>query len=478
MATVVERRPRSADAPETGVQLLEKESHPRRRAWLSALRPFAAFALGTLVVFGSVGVALYTVVQSDVRSYEESSAQMHAEFVANSILRYVLQPADLTAPPGDQRQFELTALVKQRVLVDPTVRVKIWSADGTVLFSDDPRLPGMHFTNAEVAEAFQGRTVSEVEDTSRAENVYERALGPKLFSTYIPISLDGTVSGRPQAVVEIYQRYDRIQAGIDKLNGDLTLPLGVGMAVLYLLLLPLVLTSRGVHADRARAQRLNDEKSRFLAFMGHELRTPLNSILGFTELLEVGSLNPRQSRYVGNIRSSGRQLLDVINELLDFSRAEAGQLRVARDKVSVTTIVETVLEQLRPMADTGEVMLVDAADKLQVLADPLRLQQVLTNLVNNAVKFTPAHGRVQVDTRARDGWVEIRVTDTGIGIPAAELERIFEPFARVEGGAERREGSGLGLSLSRKLVEAMGGTLGVESAPGRGSTFTLKLKHA
>jgi signal transduction histidine kinase len=212
--------------------------------------------------------------------------------------------------------------------------------------------------------------------------------------------------------------------------------------------------------------------------MGHELRTPLNSILGFTELLEVGSLNPRQARYVGNIRTSGRQLLDVINELLDFSRAEAGQLRVARDRVNATSVVETVLEQLRPMADVGDVTLVDAADKALVIADPLRLQQVLTNLVNNAVKFTPAEGKVCVDTRSRDGWVEIRISDNGIGIPAGELDRIFEPFTRVENGGERREGSGLGLSLSRKLIEAMGGTLDVESSPGQGSTFTLKLKQA
>jgi signal transduction histidine kinase len=442
------------------------------------MRPFAAFALGALVVFASVGVALYTVVQNDVRQYEESSAQMHAEFVAKAILPYVLQPQDLTAPPGDQRQYELTALVKQRVLVDPTVRVKIWASDGTVLFSDDPRLPGMHFHNPEVSEAFKGRTVSEVVETSRPENYYERTLSPKLFSTYIPISLDGTISTQPQAVVEIYQRYDRIQAGIDQLSRDLTWTLGIGLAVLYLLLLPLVVTTRGVHADRARAQRLNEEKSRFLAFMGHELRTPLNSILGFTELLEVGSLNPRQARYVGNIRTSGRQLLDVINELLDFSRAEAGQLRVARDRVNATSVVETVLEQLRPMADVGDVTLVDAADKALVIADPLRLQQVLTNLVNNAVKFTPAEGKVCVDTRSRDGWVEIRISDNGIGIPAGELDRIFEPFTRVENGGERREGSGLGLSLSRKLIEAMGGTLDVESSPGQGSTFTLKLKQA
>jgi signal transduction histidine kinase len=336
----------------------------------------------------------------------------------------------------------------------------------------------MRFNNLEVSEAFEGRTVSEIEDTSKPENIYERSLGPKLFSTYTPISLDGAISSRPQAVVEIYQRYDRIQAAIDQLNRDLAWTLGVGLAVLYLLLLPMVLASRAVYADRARAQRLNQEKSRFLAFMGHELRTPLNSILGFTELLEVGSLSPRQERYVGNIRGSGRQLLNVINELLDFSRAEAGQLRVAHEKVNVSAVVEALLEQLRPMADAGEVTLVDATDKAVVLADPLRLQQILTNLVNNAIKFTPADGQVRINTRARDGWVEIRVTDTGIGIATAELERIFEPYTRIEGGADRREGSGLGLSLSRKLSEAMSGTLNVESVAGQGSTFTVKLKQA
>ena len=478
MAAVVGSRPKADAVGAAGVNLLDDDSRSRRPAWLSAAQPIAAFALGALVVFASVGIALYTVVQSSVRQAEESSAQMHAEFVANSILRYVIQPADLAAPPGEQRQQELTQLVTQRVLVDPTVRVKIWSAYGVVLFSDDPRLTGMQFKNAELAEAFQGRTVSEVEDTSRPENVYERGLGPKLFSTYVPISLDGSTSSKPEAVVEIYQRYSRIQAGIDQLNRDLAVTLGVALAVLYILLLPVVLTTRAVHADRARAQRLNEEKSRFLAFMGHELRTPLNSILGFTELLEVGTLNNRQARYVGNIHSSGRQLMNVINELLDFSRAEAGQLKVARDKVGLQAVVETVLEQLRPMADAGEVVLADGVDNLQVVADPVRLQQVLTNLVNNAVKFTPPQGGVRVITRAnRDGWIEIRVIDTGIGIPAAELERIFEPFTRVEAGSDRREGSGLGLSLSRKLIEAMGGTLGVESTPGQGSVFTVRLKQ-
>ena len=167
----------------------------------------------------------------------------------------------------------------------------------------------------------------------------------------------------------------------------------------------------------------------------------------------------------------------MINELLDFSRAEAGQLKVARERVGVQPVVEVVLEQLRPMADAGEVSLVGGVENLQVLADPVRLQQVLTNLVNNAVKFTPPQGRVRVVTRGREGWVEIRVIDSGIGIPAEELERIFEPFTRVEGGTDRREGSGLGLSLSRKLIEAMGGMLGVESTPGQGSSFTVRLKQ-
>ena len=465
LAAVVSRRPKAASVGTIGIDLLDDDSRSRRRAWLSAAPPIAAFALGALVVFVSVGIALYTVVQNDVRQAEEGSAQMHAEFVANSILRYVLQPADLTAPPADQRQLELTQLVQQRVLVDPTVRVKIWSSGGTVLFSDDPRLAGTHFPNTEVTEAFQGRTVSEVEDTSRPENVYERSLGPKLFSTYIPISLDGSTSGRPEAVVEIYQRYSRIQAGIDQLQLERA-QLDVDRKVDEL-----------AQANLALYES-NRLKSDFLATMSHELRTPLNSILGFSEVLKSGGqLTDKQHRWVGNIRSSGRQLLNVINELLDFSRAEAGQLKVARERVGVQPVVEVVLEQLRPMADAGEVSLVGGVENLQVLADPVRLQQVLTNLVNNAVKFTPPQGRVRVVTRGREGWVEIRVIDSGIGIPAEELERIFEPFTRVEGGTDRREGSGLGLSLSRKLIEAMGGMLGVESTPGQGSSFTVRLKQ-
>jgi PAS domain S-box-containing protein len=232
--------------------------------------------------------------------------------------------------------------------------------------------------------------------------------------------------------------------------------------------------------EAAAARRDSEAKTRFLATMSHELRTPLNSILGFAQLLssqDFGSLTDRQERYVEHIEASGRQLLDLVNEVLDLSRVSAGQLDIALATEPLADLLREVVTRLRPVASVKGVELQVAIDAgATVVTDRRRLIQASWNLLSNAIKFTPAGGIVSLTAECADGRCVIRVTDTGIGIPAAARDRIFDEFFQVEQGrARNREGSGIGLALARRLIELMGGTISVESELGVGSTFTVAL---
>jgi signal transduction histidine kinase len=231
------------------------------------------------------------------------------------------------------------------------------------------------------------------------------------------------------------------------------------------------------------ARRENEAKSRFLASMSHELRTPLNSILGFAQLLqraEFGRLDERQTRYVDNIASSGRHLLDLVNDVLDLSKVAAGQMEIFYEDFEITALLREAVVKVRPLADNKNLNLVlQTRSRPWVHGDRRRVEQVIWNLLSNAIKFTPEGGGVDVSARAADGMVKIVVTDTGIGIPSDQHERIFEEFTQVDDRRNRsHQGTGLGLPLSRRLVQLMGGTLGLDSEPGRGSTFTVNLPRA
>jgi signal transduction histidine kinase len=230
-------------------------------------------------------------------------------------------------------------------------------------------------------------------------------------------------------------------------------------------------------------QRRIDYSRRFVAGVTHELKTPLGSILGYSRLLageRFGPLNERQQAQVAQIATAGRQLLALIDDLLDRARLDADRLHLVIKEFQVHSAVQEAVGTLLPTYDLAEVALVSSVSPgLSVLADRRRSVQVLLNLLANSVRFTYPGGRVQVRARARRGVVEIQVVDTGVGIPAADLERIFEPFEQSGPPADAaRQGTGLGLALSRELAQHMGGTLRVTSRPGRGSTFTLILPSA
>ena len=238
-------------------------------------------------------------------------------------------------------------------------------------------------------------------------------------------------------------------------------------------------------ASRDEADRANHAKSEFLSRMSHELRTPMNAILGFGQLLEVGaSLDDRRRGWLREIMAGGRHLLELINDVLDLARVESGKFTISPESVALRPLIDDCLTLLRPLAEAGDVRLLEATRHcdVQVRADRTRLKQVLLNLLSNAVKYNRRRGTVNIvcviEATATPPTVQVRITDSGQGLTPEEQARLFVPFERLHADERQIEGTGIGLVLSRKLLDVMGGEIGVESAPGSGSTFWIRLPVA
>lgn len=235
---------------------------------------------------------------------------------------------------------------------------------------------------------------------------------------------------------------------------------------------------REAAAERFRVEEASRVKSLFLANMSHEIRTPLNAMLGFSQLLQMetfGPLTEKQRRYVGHIHEAGKHLLSLINDILDLSKAEGGQFTLTPEAVPLADTLEAALLIVKGLAAKKQIRLSQELGEGPdtVWADPTRLKQMLYNLLSNAVKFTPEGGQVTLSARRAEAGIEMAVTDTGIGIRAEDLPRLFTEFSQL--GPQRHEGTGLGLALTKRLAELHGGSIRVESTPGKGSTFTLTL---
>ncbi len=243
--------------------------------------------------------------------------------------------------------------------------------------------------------------------------------------------------------------------------------------------------------DLERADKL---KTEFLANMSHELRTPLNAVIGFSQLLDqqyYGGLNDKQVEYVSEIQSAGEHLLELINDILDLSKIEAGRMELDTEEFELKPLLESCVRLVRERAiRAGLDLTLEVADGIEIVADARKLKQVVVNLLSNAVKFTPSGGSIrmrayqlkrsreaqQLGSRRRGEWFEIAVTDTGIGINPEDQEKLFTAFMQVDGSlARRHEGTGLGLALSKRLTELHGGTITIKSEIGKGSTFTARL---
>jgi signal transduction histidine kinase len=240
---------------------------------------------------------------------------------------------------------------------------------------------------------------------------------------------------------------------------------------------------RALEAERDSAERANRAKSDFLAVMSHELRTPLNAIGGYAEILELGIHGPvteQQHQALERITRSQQMLLSLINDVLNFAKLDAGQVQYRMTTVRMRDVLDHVDDLVAPQLEAKGITyrLTDCDTSIVASADPDKLQQVVLNLLTNAVKFTPNGGHIDISCGIDGAWTRIDVSDTGIGIEADRLDAIFDPFVQVDRTLSRPyEGVGLGLSISRDLMHGMGGTLTVRSVPGAGSTFTVRLRR-
>ncbi len=232
--------------------------------------------------------------------------------------------------------------------------------------------------------------------------------------------------------------------------------------------------------QKAAAESANRAKSEFLANMSHELRTPLNAIIGFSEIMEGGMFGPlgdKYTDYVRDIRSSGGYLLGIIDDILDMSRIESGKMRLERSEIAIKPVLDEAVRKVEAEMERKQLAFtIEGPTDTHIEADPHALYQILGNLLDNAVKFTPEGGRIAVRTRHVPGAINVFIEDTGIGIPKDKIDRVGRPFEQVEGDLVRSyKGSGLGLAIARSLAELHGGSLRLRSAMGAGTVVMVHL---
>ncbi|MCE2926720.1 MAG: HAMP domain-containing histidine kinase [Rickettsiales bacterium] len=456
-------------------------------------------AIAVIAVFA--GMSVRSIAVDNLRQQiEQNSSNIAQGYIYgvwvkyhNVIVPLASDPDALRASPEVKEFAKDTLRYFQQM---PLVRVNIYNADGRLLMTSNadgrnkPVASSASPDGAFVAKQFAAATIGSYWLETIALDTNPEAT---LLQTVIPIRMQGAagIEGALEVIHDISKPWGHIKSF--QLYGT-----GAIIGVFLVFLGILFFSSRKAEAIIARqyetnvelaataeaAQAENRQKSQFLANISHELRTPLNAIIGFSDIIKnevISALeNKKYHDYINDIHSSGVHLLSLINDILDYSKAEAGKLELEAAEVNVTKLVQNSMRLVAPRAETGKVTLTDALPKEQIImvTDSKKFKQILLNLLSNAVKFTQAGGEVKI-TAWRDLASDMyffEVKDSGIGIAPKDISKAMAPFGQVDSALNRKyEGTGLGLPLTKKFVEIMGGNFTIESTVGKGTTVTFSL---
>lgn len=468
------------------------------------------FALYSGVVLLAAGLATLWIVNREVADRATQTIEAHTRMLAEQSLRSHLQPSDFAAPVSAARRRELDDLFRNSLLIPGVVGARLVNRDGRITYAARHQLIGTRVTypNAlrDVLAGDFTRRVTRTTTWRGEQNV-------KVLQALVPVK--PAASAAPLGALELDQDYRAVDVSIGDARTRLALILGAALLLLYMSLFPilrritrqletrnrrlrenaaeherLLASERAARAEAEAAQRMLSEqnqrlreldqlKDEFVSLVSHELRTPLTSIRGYLELLleEGGELQDEQRRFLEIVDRNSERLLRLVSDLLFLAQIEAGKLAIDVSMVDLAEIVDECVETWSPVAAARGVALTCAPDELPKLqGDRTRLVQVLDNLVSNALKFTPRGGRVEVRLAAADGVAAVEVEDTGLGIPAAEQQQLFERFFRSSSATKHAiPGSGLGLTITKAIVEHHGGRIELESTENIGTVVRVEL---
>jgi signal transduction histidine kinase len=458
-------------------------------------RLFATLAAIGLVPVVVLGIALTISLRNEAQARGLSEGTSEARLIAQTAVEPLLDNGPVAAPLRARERDGLRRLVATAVSRGDVLRLRVRNLSGHVVFSNDNR--GFKETiEDEALDAAHGRIVSRLTHLN-GDNNDTGPLGPAAVEVYQPLRVGH--SGRVVGVLELYLPYAPIARDVAASLHRLYVNLAIGLALLYLALLAITaFVSRGLRRQlalnvvqnaelvvaRDEAVEASNMKSAFLANVSHEMRTPMNGVLGMNEILLDTPLGADQRSYAEQVRRSGEHMMSIIDDVLDVSRLESGRIELDPGDFDLRDALEAACACAhRDALAKGLAFELRIADEVPDHAhgDARRLRQVVANLVSNAVKFTET-GSVDVRVSARQGSagavsLRVEVADSGIGVDPDALERMFEPFVQAEMSMTRTYGgTGLGLAIARELVELMGGLIGGESAPGRGSRFWFELE--
>jgi signal transduction histidine kinase len=450
---------------------------------LPRLSLLGKFAVASLIPIVLLGLVLAKTLQIQIRNQALTNARQLAATIARLDIQPQLTPDDLTRGLTPERLRQLDHVLHAGLFGEEIARVKIWSRDLRVVYSDDPELIGRAFPSShELEDALDGQIVSEVSDLTKEENVGDRSYG-KLLEVYVPLTFPGDPA--PAGAFELYLPYLPIEAAVARDSHRLYLVLLGGLALLYVALFRIVATaSRRLRRQADRELRLANEerdlalrKAAVIATVSHEFRTPLTIIEGVSSTLQRHDLVAGAGHsLLDSLRNASHRLHDLVEDLLGTAEGTERQAEVERRPVALSEVIQGVADGISSFDAHSRVRVVAISDGDTVMSDPAMLTPLLRHIIENALKFSPPGSAVDISIVRTSGEVEVRVRDRGPGIDPEFMERAFDPFTQEDQSSTRaKSGLGIGLFAARKIADLIGGRVELQRHPEGGIEAILHL---